>query len=490
MKLGYDERCAADLSNVVEGRSLSREDAAWLLRVVTGAVRPNRDKPLWDLAHLLRALAPQDAPDDTARGDAALCDLILDPTLARAEPLSRRLGSVTLNSHARLDGRGLVLDGLAQPWQASWTGMARLLALAEFLLTAEDLAHFATLRGWMAELVETEDARGAIDLLVKRLSRHASAYRQAHLPLAPVERRFRAILAYLAARDGHRRHADFGDDDILGFWRAEAAEGERAQFRTVAEHFVTYHETLSLLGGLAGLQQAASLDGMEDWADRLEASLDAAVGLDDAMLKLASALAAIPDSPKILTGAERDDLIDILWLEPFHRARPLTVLRAISFGRVQSGIANRLRRGSGGAEVAERVGCADAETYAAILARATALAGHLERMTRIAAALRLGSGGEADAEIDATLATILAAAEADLARVRRAGFDQDRATLARAFAMVDETLVRLLAEVPAFARAASALPGRFEADRATFAAAFTQTYLGTETHEHARPVTG
>ncbi|MFX5291028.1 hypothetical protein ABTC79_19705, partial [Acinetobacter baumannii] len=69
---------------------------------------------------------------------------------------------------------------------------------------------------------------------------------------------------------------------------------------------------------------------------------------------LAALLADWPEGPKILTGAEREELTDLLRLEPFHRTRPLTTLRAASFGQVQSGIANRLRRGGGGGEVAER----------------------------------------------------------------------------------------------------------------------------------------
>ena len=53
---GYDERCAADLANVVDGRGLTRDTAGWLARAITGAIRPNRDKPLWDLAHACVAL--------------------------------------------------------------------------------------------------------------------------------------------------------------------------------------------------------------------------------------------------------------------------------------------------------------------------------------------------------------------------------------------------------------------------------------------------
>jgi len=155
------------------------------------------------------------------------------------------------------------------------------------------------------------------------------------------------------------------------------------------------------------------------------------------------------------------------------------VLRAISFGKIQSGIANRLRRGGGGATIAERARCADAEAYEAFLDRAEKLAEHVDRMIRIAAALRMDAGA---IDQDSRLKSLLSEAEADMARVRRAGFDVERAALADAFAHVDETLVRVRDETTAFTAAVSSvarrqpLPQRFEHDRALFAATLTKAY--------------
>ena len=472
MAAGFDERCAADLSNVVEGRALAREDAAWLARAVTGAVRPNRDKPFWDLAHALAALARRPG----IAGGRDLLDLVLDPRLARPAALAARIGPAGPGA----DERGLVLPLGETVWRTTWGGAARTLALAEFVATAEDLAGFAELAGWLDELVRSADDGAATGLLVRRLVRSAAAYRQRHLPLAPVEKRFRAILSFLAGRPSAARGHGFDEDDILDYWRAELAGGERVGFRTVAEHFVTYEGVASALGGLAGLSRAASLEAIEGWEDRLDATLGEVVG-EDAAAPLAAALAGLGDGPKtmgpkILTGAERDDLVDMLRLEPFHRSRPLTVLRAISFGRVQSGIANRLRRGSGGADIAERTGCAEAEPYADLDARARELQAHLDRMVRIAAALRIDAS-----TADERVAAALAAAEAEIRRVRRAGFE-DRARLADAFSQVDEVLVRAAREVASFVGAVEKLAGsrplthRFEADRAVFADALTRAY--------------
>ncbi len=342
---GYDEACAADLAAVAEGRDLSREDRAWLARVVAGAVRPNRDKPLWDLAHALAALARLTG----ARDGRDLVTLALDPGIARADRLEARFAG----TGDTVDARGPILPNGETGWRTTWIGLARLLALAEFVLTAEDLAQFAAVTAWLDDLAAAPDAEGAA-ALSRRLARHLAAYRHAHLPLAPLERRFRAILRFL---DGRRA---FTDDDILGFWRRQMREGERPAFRTVAEHFVTFEAASALLGGLAELASPASLDAVEGWEERLDASLADLAAAEPAET-LVALLAALPDGgPKILTGVERDDLAEFLRLEPFHRTRPLTTLRAASFGRVQSGLANRLRRGGGGADIAERAACAEA----------------------------------------------------------------------------------------------------------------------------------
>ena len=456
---GYDERCAADLAAVCDGRDLSRADRAWLARVVTGAVRPNRDKPLWDLAHALAALAKA----TKARNGRDLVTLALDPGLATAGAVELRF----VDSGAA-DSRGPVLG---EDWRTSWAGLARLLALAEFVLTAEDLAQFAAVTGWLDDLAAAPDAEGAA-FLSKRLARHLSAYRNDHLPLAPLERRFRAILGFLAGRRA------FTDDDILAFWRSEMEAGERPGFRTVAEHFVTFEAGAHLVGGLEGLSAPVSLDAHAGWEERIDAALGDLAASEPAET-LAALLADWPEGPKILTGAEREDLADFLRLEPFHRTRPLTTLRAASFGQVQSGIANRLRRGGGGAEVAERATCTEAESYAALHERAGALAAHLARMLRIAAALRIAERDGLTPEAQAALE----AAEADLRRVRRAGFE-DRAALAAGFAAAETALLRLTEEAERLERALAALARQrpldaaFAADRSVFAAAFAAAYAG------------
>lgn len=466
MANGYDERCAGDIANVKEGRRLSQENACWLARAVIGAIRPNRDKPFWDMAHAVVAIG-------AGGRTQAILDIVLDPRLVAPEAIARHLSSIV--PPERRDEHGLSLQAGDTLWKSSWAGLVRLLALAEFILTMEDLAAFSEVSGWLSEaLAPPHD----VDLLVSRLVRRINLYRQAHVPLAPIERRFRAILIFLSKNQGKDvRSGTFGDDDILAFWRAEITGGERPQFRTVVHHFITFEKATKILGSLRGLMQPMSVEAIEDW-ERLDATLGELTTSDDAAVTIAASLATMPEAPNVLKGTERNDLIDVISLDPFHRTRPLTVLRAWSFGRIQSGIANWLRRHGGGPPIEDRVRCADAESYVDVLSRAKDLKQHLDRMIRIAATLRLG----AKSFDDPAVAKELAAAEADIGRVRRAGFD-DRETLAAAFATFDEALISVRDEIERFASAAAnpvygRLPtDRFPEDRAFFSAAFTDAYL-------------
>jgi hypothetical protein len=481
----HDERCAADLAQVAEGRGLSRGETDRLARAVTGAVRPNRDKPFWDLAHALVALAALPGPRVMDPGRAVI-DIILNPGLASSEALRRKLTSDfdAGSSAVSLTADGIVLVLGETRWRTTWSGLARCLSLAEFLMTCEDLASFGVIGALIEDAISTPDADG----LSRRLVQIIHGYRQAHLPAAAFERRFRAILAYMG---GARQGTAVTDAAIAGFWRQEITEGERPHFRTVAEHFVTFVKLTAVLRGLANVRGAGSLEDIEGWQDRLDGMLtDVACG-EEATALVAARLAQIPETPKILTGAERDDLIAVLGLDDFHQSLPLTVLRAVSFGLVQSGIANRLRRGSGGASVIERAACDDAESYTDILTRIAATQEHLRRMLKIALALRFDGGSTPNDAV----AALVSAAEADIKRVRRAGFDQPREALAAAFATVDQTLAETAEEMQGFIKAsgklggANALAGKHAEDRVFFADGLIEAYSreGSDGHRPRQP---
>ena len=100
-------------------------------------------------------------------------------------------------------------------------------------------------------------------------------------------------------------------------------------------------------------------------------------------------------------------------------------------------------------------------------------------MLRIAAALAVA---ERDG-LSPDTRTALEAAEADLRRVRRAGFE-DRAALEAGFSAAQPALLRLAEEAERLDRALAALARQrpleaaFAADRAVFAEAFAAAYAG------------
>jgi hypothetical protein len=453
LPLGHDEACAADLHAVADSRMLGRHDLSWLARAVAGAIRPSRDRPLWDFAHAVAALGLD------GRG---VIDLVLDPRLATASALQDRLGA-----HPSADERGLALEE-PRPWRIGWAGLARVLALGDFLITADDCAGLAEL----TTEIGTGLTPAAAPDLARRLSSRLAQYRNLHMPLAPIERRFRAIRGFL-----RQRGEAVTDDAIVAFWRSDAAES--TLFTTIVEHFQTYERAAAAFADLTHLARAESLQAIDGWEDRLEAvtlpAVDAPV-----LAQALEAFADLTDGPKLLTKAEQDALAAVLSLDPYHRDRPLTVLRARAFGHIQSGIANRLRRGTGGPDVADRVACAEAD-YAALAEAASELTAHLRRCLTIALALRAGEGASG---------ALVAEGERELKRMRRAGFDAPRAKLAAAVALIDGALATategLRDHCNSIVGLAKTRPlnDRLVEDRATFSAAFRAIYLDTAPQGH------
>lgn len=446
LPLGHDEVCLADLQAVVQGRLLDRGDRSWLARAVAGAVRPSRDRPVWDLAHTIAALGLD---------GLGLIDLALDPRLASGADFQERF-----HDRPGTDERGLLLSE-PRAWRCSWKGLARVMALAEFLLTADEMEGFAEISNAVGQGLAPKEAPAFARWLAARLA----AYRNAHMPAAPVEQRFRAIRSYLR---GLGRSSGFDDDDILVFWQTRRSDD--TLYATVVEHFITYDRVRAELDTLSQLTDAERLETLETWDARLEA---AAQPHTDTPV-LAGALALLQgtlDQPKLLTGTEFKALEETLRLDPFHKTRPLTALRVRVFGRIQSGIANRLRRGSGGPDIAERARCSDAD-YGSAAETARKLSDHLRNCLTIALALR--SGDDADPLVEA--------GKRALRTTRRAGFDLPRERLAAAIAEVDDALATTAMALEEHRAGldhlnrAEPLSGRLEQDRAAFSNTFATIY--------------
>jgi hypothetical protein len=391
------------------------------------------------------------------------------------------------NPEVRLTADGVVLSIRDLKWEASWATISDAVAFGEFFVTGAEGSLFDSFTEAVRELGDAGDVGERLDGAVRILSRRIAQWRRDKLPLGRMERLFTALVGFLTARPGDKRGSlAFDDDDIVEFWRSRVQAGDRLLFRTVVERF---RDFARLAAELRVLRNLGSTVDVELLAGRLQANdTEADTGEEAPEVRLVEALRNLPTEPKALTGPERDLLSSIVNLLPFQDQRPCSVLRVLAFGPVQGGIANFLRRGGGGASISERVTCGEAESYADLTERFDGLRGHLDRLLRIATALRFGVAA-ADGEPPARLAETIRQGFAELDRMRRAGFDRPREELAAAFAQSDELLVDLRTILDGFVKelervaARRDLTARFDVDRPVFAEILTQAYLEQEESE-------
>lgn len=471
-----DQLTISDINGIVESRRLSAVDARRLVNYVAGAVRPNRDRPVFDLCRILSVVAAETTPPAGKPGagkpDRCLAALLGPPRAVAA-----------------------MCAGKA-PTQE----LAALLGFAEFLLTHDDCSYYGDMSRIICALAAAGEAgrEAAVKEAVASIASRLRSYRTERFPVARHEKVFRSLLSFLGARGKSRSVSSFDDEDVVAFWESEIKGGNRVLFRTVVKHFLTLETVAADLAAQRALNDAMSL--YEEGEGRIIAPVETAtegvvdVG-DPAELRYEVLLEflqkGLPDGIKLLTGTERDRLVDLVECGPFTSTRPLTSLRYISFGAVQSGIANFLRRGSGGGAISERVRCADAASYVDVGTGYGKLSDHLDRLLLISAFL---SGRNAPANdtgmiMAAVSSEALAQAQREgaqfLKRLKREGLEQAPEELAPRVVPIAGELVGLREIVKAFLQQSASLnrsatlDSRFENDRARFAAALHEAYVAT-----------
>jgi hypothetical protein len=488
-----DEHTEIDLRSIAGSRQLTAAQHKMLIRNVTGALRPNRDFFLWVLVNVLSAVLVcarrrKDFNPGTFNPVDCALEIVWAQNAARRALLARYC-----DGH---DGVHLVGDGIAVTFgslkfEASWARIGHALAFGEFFLAGNDCALYGSFEEAIKALSEGQDV-GGVEAAVSILSRRIGQWRRDHLPFGRYERQFSPLIGFLDARrqQERRKGLTFDDDDIVAYWRKCVDSGERPMFRTVVERFRDFERHLARRTIIRNLSAPADLDAL---VSRVDLDLDPGEGWNDteedvAESRLADALESLPAEPKALKGTERDLLDGLVSLLPFPNQRPVTVLRVLVFGAVQSGIANRLRRGGGGADIAERVTCSDAQSYDDIARDFGELLKHLESLLRIAAALRFGDPASmqdidpAIAEMVQRRAELIQQGNAELKRMRRAGFDLPREDLAAIFAKIDSTLSELHDVVLGFTKEIKrrgereALSDRFAKDKPVFVEILTRAY--------------
>jgi len=505
MDVPVDDRAYLDIKQVTFDRRLSEASSTYLIRAITGEIRPNRDRPLIQVARTIFALGAAIA-GDTRRVQDRVIEILLDRNKASPSHLAQRIGALAGTSPAvNIGPEGIDLSPLDIQWETSWGAIAQHVALADFMLTADDLDGFAALSGQFRRLVaERERGEAVITDVTRELGRHMYAWRKAHMPLAAVEKEARAILQFLSGR-GERKVSITAttDQDVIAFWLSAIEDPERDRqterplFRTTLERFRDVEEVARAAEDMRGMANAADIQDPAligekalgvSWAEGTGGT-GFAVANDDGLAHPAlGAIGRIPRSPNVLTQRERERIARVLSLAPYHVTKPLSLLRDFAFGDLQAKLVNDTRRGLDAEQLTRRFGSNDVTTYVDVHGTYGELHGHLVKLLRIAMVLRGAANtrevavGEGEAfEVPDDLR---AKGMKDLRSMRREGFDAAEEALIDAFAGMDLDLLAVEQGLKPFVAAVEALhrtealDERFARDRIIFERAFAALYLG------------
>lgn len=259
--------------------------------------------------------------------------------------------------------------------------------------------------------------------------------------------------------------AAIDDAMILAAWQGEIERGERTLFETTVRRCLAIEQALADRRSRGrGTDDLSVEDVIERFAVAPEVDGDGrepgfAEGASDT--GPADWVASLPESPKVLTGAERDMLLGIVGLHPFHRTRALTVLRTAVFGTVQ---ARLVKQRINGPLTPARL--APSGSYADEVDSAQRLVDHL---VNIAVLLVEGARAVGDAEGGADLPRFR--------RIRREGFDRPLEEILADLSEARGPIAGLIDELRRYTSMASRVTVRFEADQTLFNEAFRQMYL-------------
>ncbi|SON56894.1 hypothetical protein HDIA_3353 [Hartmannibacter diazotrophicus] len=451
-----DEQTKTDVVDIADLRRLTEGQTLRLVQALAGTAAGRHDGACLVAAHALHMLAlvgPETAAD---RGDF-LVECCLDPRVSGRSALTSRLsGLMRENETDGADTASFALPGLA--FRLTSRQIAEALAFVHFLLVADGLQFFADVKTALDE-IETGESRleTSVQTMTRALGRVVYAYRMAHFPEQDLMRRNGALAAYVLTQEGGEKGFSRASDAvILGAWLHLVDNGERTLFETVARRCLQLERAIRERRTRSRVHADQALDVIGDLADGDGLS----TGPDETDLGPAGWIAEIPDSPKVLTGPERDLLTGILSLAPLHRDRTLTVLRSQVFSSFQDRLARQLGQQPGKAPKSLQPD----RDYAAQLAASNAVLGHLVNVAVLLVEASNGPDGESGVSLPKRQ------------RIRREGFDAPLDEIAAALAPSRSAIAQVIGELRHFNETASAHCGRHAEDLPIFTEAFHRLF--------------
>ncbi|WP_281685087.1 hypothetical protein [Thalassobaculum salexigens] len=372
-------------------------------------------KPMLELCHLLRVA-------DAVGGRHGWPALFFGVQVARG-PAFRALIQEggrhcdAFDQDFRLESNGVTIAYPDAPFTVSYGRMGFLAALLELMVTALGYrAVDAEIRAWLDAPFEAQRAATHANALSRLFYDHL----REHLSTAQSLRVFARLIAFLEASRG----SGFGIDDlddraVMDYWYGTVTAGddeatELRGFRMVTERVGMLRTALQAAFERHAIDTARSVG-----PDREAGEVDPGTVL--ALLEVhdeeADELRALQSEPaaavKFLTRREVGELDLIARLGSHAGVLAVSVLRAATFGAVQSRLSQALRRHAPQAEVTGLIDLRECESYDQRLGQWRGLEGRLERMALAALAVLV----EAD-RAEAALEVLARLPAADLSGLR------------------------------------------------------------------------
>lgn len=396
---GIDPKGVSELNAVAQARRFSARESELFVLAVTGG-GANADIPLWDLLTIAFALGWLTSKGRYGPRDAAL-NCLLDQTEAPLLGLRRGQEIAVDAAGARIVGgpRGLDVTFAGDDGSATrsfaWSRVKMCLGLGDFLFMSASPKQGQP--DGMSSLNVALDAvfgsRVFDQQLLKRgiqePARFMRAWRRRYLPLQAFAELVRHREAFLAERSRTQANRDLDADDVLALWSFSRARGATWPYARFLEKLASLVREERQSAGRRSFMDAASLDDLAghepfhnpedailEWLDLSRAQISAGIepspapearlpkpandaglpadnpyveedGPELAEERSVLALMQLPENPKFLTGEQRQQIANVLCLQPVAYDLPLALLRAQATREWENRLVEATRRAAG-----------------------------------------------------------------------------------------------------------------------------------------------
>ena len=336
------------------GPSVGPPIFARLAAFIAGRGGERRDRPIYELCHLVAALA-----DNGIRSEGERLNLMLG--LNPVTPASIR--EAVSSKAVAPEEEGLVHGSGDRRFVVHYRRAVYLFAVHEFLAQMEACDFFGELNdvfeNMLAEGADETAVRNASNAIARRLAR----YRRIHFDWTTHAENFAALTRFLNERDSGDQWR-IEDEAVFDFWCEASRSGRFREYRTCFDAFV------QLMRMLEYAVQIRKAEGVKSLEQDFERGLEAAAAADEPWEKAGwdNPLALFDDED--LQGikffkavSERKPLEDLMHYGPQAIELLHAFLRLEAFAPIQSAIGNDLRVDRGEASISRRLEMEDAESY-------------------------------------------------------------------------------------------------------------------------------